>query len=113
MKSEDTVISLLNESVAVNVTRTSPLGKPVERLYLSANSLEERISNRIQKYWAERGYSVSIAVRDIAHQRNGHQDVTYRAARSNLMYGLPIGYNELALGICMYIKPEKYRKGDR
>jgi hypothetical protein len=110
MKSEATVIDQLNGMV--DVTRTSPLGKP-EKLYLSASSLEERISNRIQKYWAERGYSINIAVRDIAHQRNGHQDITYRAARSNLMNGLPIGYNELALGTCMYVKPEKYRKGNK
>lgn len=113
MKSETMVVDQLSRSVGVPIPSTAPFGGPVERVYLSPGSLEERIANRIRQYWEERGYYVDIAVRDIAYRRDNNNNASYRAARSDLMNGLPIGYNELALGTCMYAKPEKYRRGDK
>lgn len=110
MKSEATIAGQLNEGV--NFTNTSPFG--VDRFRLSSGSLEERIADRIRHYWGERGYYIDVAIHEIPQpNRTGHPPATYRAARSNLKNGLPLGYNELTLGICMYVKPEQYRKGDR
>lgn len=99
IKSEGTILGQLTQSVAyTNVVDNPKSGTKVERYQLSAGSLEDRLAQRIQKYWGERGHFVDIRVREVPYHRG--KDVThYRAARSNLVNGLPIGYKEPQLSI--------------
>lgn len=109
-KSAATIAGQLRE--AIDYTHT-PTSGSVERFRLPANVLEENIANRIRNYWRERGYQINIEVHDIpVINKSGSPHSTYRAARSNMRYGLPSGYKELSLGIDPGNKPKpKSNKG--
>lgn len=102
-KSDATIIGQLNEPIIIT-GKFNPTTDPLMERRLTSAGMEERLANRIRNYWAERGYYIAIAVREIPFVRkNGKVEaVTVRAARSNLVNGLPVGYNELSLGIASY-----------
>jgi hypothetical protein len=104
-KSDATIIGQLSEPTKITSIKIHPGVDPaIERSRLTVGAMEERIANRIRNYWAERGYYIAIAVQEIPFiRKNGKAEaVTVRAARSNLVNGLPVGYNELSLGIASY-----------
>lgn len=112
-KSETTIAGQLNQSI--DYVHEPTAGK-VERVRLSAISLEERIADRIRVYWGERGYYVDVGLCDVPQHRNAKNATaatSYRAARSNLTNGLPPGCRELKLGVDQYSKPKPKREKEK
>jgi hypothetical protein len=50
---------------------------------------EEHYATLIRDYWRERGYNVSVDVRDYQVKTKGH---IYQAVRSDMIGGLPRGF---------------------
>lgn len=104
VKSEATISGQLRE--AIDYTNM-PVAGSVERFRLSANTLEEHLATRIRNFWMERGYSIKISVNEITiTNKSGSPHSTYRAARSNLLYGLPPDCREFHYGIDPCTKPK-------
>jgi hypothetical protein len=56
---------------------------------------EAEIGAAIRRYWAARGYAVDASPRDVAVKGRSGVTVHYIVVRSNLIGGLPPGYQDM------------------